>query len=235
MKLIFSVLDRHELWPHFRDYYQAQGVTQFLCVSYGPVLDGVTTIRANIPQQEFTGIGDAQKHNAVMRQHVRPYEWCIIADLDEFHKVPGMTLVQAIQQAQADGANHIKGHFHDRVTADGSIPEQLEDDIWQQFPLATNATQVVSGGWMKKVVAVKGSLRINGGHHALHDDCKAQGKLWQTWAQVHHFKWWGPNPARFFPSRFKGKPVYRQELEKLASYFQENGRININDLKVLPQ
>ena len=136
MKLIFSVLDRHELWPTFRDYYRSMGITQFLCVSYGPKLDGVTAhFPAHIPPKEFNGPHDALNHNYIIDRCIQPDEWYAIADLDEFTVFPdGSTLIDATRRATKDGANLICSTFRDRITADGSIPTVLEDDIWKQFP-----------------------------------------------------------------------------------------------------
>jgi hypothetical protein len=229
MKLIFSVLDRHELWPIFRDYYKAQGITQFLCVTYGPRLNGVTHIPAPIPPREFNGDRDAQFHNAVIDEYVKPSEWYAIADLDEFVVFPdGSTLCEAVARATKDGANLIWGNFRDRITADGSIPTQLEQDIWKQFPLKTNATEALTGGCSTKITAAVGKLHLRGGHHNITDESWKQGKRWQTYSEVHHFKWWG----ELLAPRFKALPCYQQELDQLEQHIQANNGININDLEV---
>jgi len=234
MKLIFSVLDRHELWPIFRDYYKAQGITQFLCVTYGPRLDGATHILSHVPPEEFNGERDADHHNAVIDNYVEPDEWYAIADLDEFVVFPdGSTLCEAVARATKDGANLIWGNFRDRITADGSIPTQLEKDIWKQFPLKTNATTALTGGCSTKITAAVGKLHLRSGHHNITDESwRCGARRWQTHSEVHHFKWWGENLTQFLSSRFKALPFYQQELDKLRQYIQANNGININDLEV---
>jgi len=232
MKIIFSVLDRYDLWPHFRKHYQAQGVTQFVCVSYGPQLPGTLTVNAGITPCDFTGQKDALLHNSLIYRIIEPDEWFIIADLDEFAEVPNMSLREATQEAQSAGANHIRGIFYDRVTANGSIPTHLEDNIWQQFPLSTNATSVICGGWAEKMVAIHGKIPVNGGHHDVHETVSEQYKRqWPTIAHVHHFKWWGKDMARFFWTRTHEPGIYRVELQRLVQHFNQHQGLDLTILK----
>ncbi len=224
MKLIFSVLDRTDLWPHFRAHYQTQGITQFLCITYGPQLDGAIMIPASIPKQSFTGVNDATQHNRVLQQFVSPNEWCAIADLDEFSIVDegNSTLVDACRQAQADGCNVISGVMQDRLTKDGHFPAHLEADIWTQFPLQLDITNRVLGGCKDKVVCLKGWVRVGGGHHY---PIKADTVFpWHIKATVHHFKWWGANPTQFFTHRInEGKGQwYTNELQRLATHLEQH-------------
>jgi hypothetical protein len=223
-------LDRYELWPHFKRHYEQQGVTQFICVSYGPQLPGTYTIQANVPVAKFTGNLDATLHNNVIQRVIEPNEWFLIADLDEFAILPGMTLAQATRQADADGANCIKGLFADRITADGSFPAQLENDIWQQFPLCTNATERICGGCPTKIVAIKGPTPVSGGHHIL---ASAAPMPWVFNAWTHHFKWWGTNPGQFFWNRFEEPGYYRVELMRLRQHLEKHDGIDITFLKQL--
>lgn len=234
MKLIFSVLDRYELWPHFKRHYEAQGVTQFICVSYGPKLPGTYTIEAKVPVAQFSGELDAALHNSVIKRVIEPGEWFIIADLDEFAVVPGMSLAQVVQKADAGGYNIIRGLFADRVTADGSLPAELEEDIWQQFPLTTDATEYICEGCPKKMVAIKGPLPVSGGHHILKQGTPAEVyNIMPENAWVHHFKWWGPNPAEFFWNRFDEQGLYREELKMMLAHFEKHGGIDTTPLRHL--
>lgn len=234
MKLIFSVLDRHDLWPHFRKHYEAQGVTQFLCVTYGPRLDGVTHIPATIPPESFSGIHDAQFHNNVLDMYVRPSEWCVVADLDEFIVVPDMTLREAASCAQREGANYVRGQFYDRLTADGSLPAELDDDIWTQFPLSTNVTQVIARGCVEKVTIIRGDTRVAGGHHAL---ATTPVYPWKTMSKVYHFKWWG-NDDNFFLTRWhnarESAHPYAHEKEDTVEHLHTHKNcIDLSKLQIL--
>jgi len=224
MKLIFSVLDRTDLWPHFQAHYQAQGVTQFLCITYGPKLDGAIMIPASISSQSFTGVNDANQHNRVIQQFVSQNEWCVIADLDEFAIVNdgSSTLIDACTQAQKQHYNVITGVMLDRVTRDGHFPANLEENIWQQFPIGMNVTGSIVGGCIDKVVCLQGNIRVGGGHH--YPLQNAHVRQWHKKINVHHFKWWGTNPTQFFLKRIhEGKEQpYTQELNRLNEYLCNN-------------
>jgi hypothetical protein len=229
MKLIFSALDDIRLWPHFKDHYVQQGISQFLCVSYGPRPDGALIIPASIPPSLFTGDNDAVQHNAVIDRYVCRDEWCIIADLDEFAEFPGTTLLQEVRVAEKYGANVVMGTFRDRITEDGDFPAHLGPDIWSQFPLQTNATESLTSGWPHKVIVFRGTKRVGSGHHTvIHHE---NAKVWRNNGIVHHFKWWG-NPRRF-GVRFDEQGVYRAELNRLEKYLASNNyRINLADITV---
>jgi hypothetical protein len=195
----------------------------------------VTHIPATVPPESFSGILDAQAHNSVLDMYVRPGEWCVMADLDEFMIVPGMTLREAASGASRDGANHIAGYVYDRITEDGSIPTELEDDIWKQFPVSTNATHAICGGCINKAAIIRGDTRVSGGCHTLIT------QPLQPWpkhlASVYHFKWWSNDPT-FFVRRWKeaqesGHP-YAHEKKILVDYLDENnGRIDLSKLEIL--
>lgn len=231
MKIIFSVLDRYDLWPHFRSYYQAQGITQFVCVSYGPRLPGTIHIDANLPPSEFTGSEDALRHNKVIQDIIKPDEWFFIADLDEFIQMEGTTLVNGIQVAQEAGANCIQGIFNDRITPDGSFPAKLEDDIWKQFPIRANVTEKICGGLQIKLVALRGPTPVNSGHHTVREDVDKSSMLrLNVFAKVHHFKWWGENVGDFFWNRTDEPGLYRVELSKLTEHFKKHNGIDLTVL-----
>jgi hypothetical protein len=145
-----------------------------------------------------------------------------------------MTLAQATQQADSDGANYIKGLFADRITADGSFPAQLEDDIWQQFPLCTDVTERVCDGCPKKIVAIKGPTPVGGGHHIFDDAIPTPYyKPWAPNAWIHHFKWWGPNPEQFFWDRFDEQGLYRTELVLMLEHLRKHDGIDTTNLRQL--
>lgn len=232
MKLIFSVLDRADIWPQFRRYYQSQGVTEFLCVSYGPQLDGVAhTFKSPIEHHQFTGRADADCHNEVINRMVRPDEWCIVADLDEFYSVPGMSLIDTIHLAQREKCNHIRGIFYDRITADGHLPAKLEPNLWKQFPWSVNASEVISGGCIHKICAMRGDMRVAQGHHAVITNPR---RPLNRLAKVYHFKWWAPDPTNWFGDRPMTDKLYKSEMTRLDAHLkQHSGYLDTSVLSTL--
>lgn len=246
MKLFFSVVDRIDLWPHFRRHYEQQGVTEFFCLTYGSdgnrniLDDDVTHWEINIPKTDYTGKQDSINQNIFIAMNVHPMEWFVVADLDEFHVVPGMTLIDAARLAEADGTHYIQGRFFDRVTADGHLPAQLEDDIWNQFPLSTNATVVVAHGETNKISVARGDCRFNAGHHWLSNAWKRNHPKWKPWktkSKTYHFKWWGgdgtgESVAQFFDRRYHDLAPYRRELNNLFTHVRTHDGINVEALKI---
>lgn len=244
MKIFFSVVDRIDLWPHFRRHYEAQGVTEFFCLTYGPngdrnILDNdVTHWEINIPKVDYVGKKDTINQNCFIGMHVHPKEWFVIADLDEFHVVPDMTLLQAARHAEAEGCHYIQGRFYDRVTANGHLPAELENDIWKQFPLSTNATVVVSHGEINKVSVARGDVRFSAGHHYVHGRRRNDKKIpWEVNSKTYHFKWWGgqgggKSVAQFFNDRYVDLPPYLREKANLTEHFHEHDGIDVSALKI---
>ncbi len=112
---------------------------------------------------------------------------------------------------------------------------ELEDDIWTQFPLCTDATEFICGGCPKKIIAIKGPVPVDGGHHIFSRSQVplAHYKPWLTNGWIHHFKWWGPNPERFFWNRFDEQGLYREELSLMLKHFREHGGIDTTQLRHL--
>ncbi len=240
MKLVFSVLDRCDLWPQFKAHYEAQGITEFICVSYGPKIPGTKHIESQIPASKFNGYVHADVHNRVVKNHIKIGEWFIVADLDEFSVIPGISLQQATEQADIDGATFIQGLFSDRLTIDGSFPAQLQDNIWEQFPICTDITSSINKGACAKIVAIKGPMPVCAGHHDLDKSLISKTSYVPStmcpW--VHHFKWWGVNPCEFFWGRGNEKDCrqtyYRQELVRMIKHLNDNnGKFNAESFRQL--
>lgn len=192
LPVIFSVDRKADLLPHFVRHYRNQGVTDFVCVAWEG--SDLSFIREHLPERSlivdpavpfFLGYQDSHLQLQV-RHHHAPSSWCVVADLDEMHEVPGFTLREAVDAASAAGADAIVGEFVDRVTMDGSIPEHLEDDLWQQFPLQTRMTLRIKTWAIHKVLAVAPGVDWSSGHH-----CYERGKEWAHYGRCHHFTWWG--------------------------------------------
>lgn len=193
LPVIFSIEDDARLLPHFIRHYTTEGCTEFLACLWSDM--NIPQVRAHlravahriipVPGRFATGRSDSDFQDQVRRAHVAPDQWYVIADMDEFHRVPGFTLAEAVKRAAAAGAVAIAGEFVDRVTLDGSLPQELAADVWRQFPLETEMTKRLLTGCTRKVLAARGDQAVNAGHHD-HD-----GEAWAHRGRVHHFKWWG--------------------------------------------
>ena len=138
------------------------------------------------------------------------YDWIIVADSDEFHEYPGGNVEQFLRKMDKKGVNVVNGVFLDRVSSDGKLLELSSSiPLFKRFPLGCRLHLNFDLGTPKKVMAFKGFLRINRGHHrlALCWFWERRGYLhitpWQSCPpveideikplkhrlNVHHFKW----------------------------------------------
>jgi len=137
-------------------------------------------------------------------------DWIIVADSDEFHEYPTRDVNQFLKDLDRQKINIVNGIFLDRVSHDGLLKEPSdESDIFEQFLLGCQLHRSFSLGTPKKVMAFKGTLRINRGHHRIAlcwfwkrrnyldltpwNSCPPQNltelKPYEKKLNVHHFKW----------------------------------------------
>jgi len=137
-------------------------------------------------------------------------DWIIVADSDEFHEYPSKDVKLFLEKLDSQNINVVNGIFLDRVSRNGELVElQSEVHLFKQFELGCRFHRNFNLGTPKKVMAFKGTLRINRGHHRLAlcwfwdrrnyldltpwKSCppnnatkiKPYGKI----LNVHHFKW----------------------------------------------
>ena len=131
----------------------------------------------------------------------KPYDWWVIADIDEFHLYPNDDLQKLIGDCDENGWNIVRGGFIDRVGENGNFPELVKDkNIFVQFPAMTFFRYIMSDACPNKICVIKGGIQITNGQHY----AKINGQTtwrWQGWnhpliapidshtVQVHHFKW----------------------------------------------
>ncbi|CAL6332099.1 unnamed protein product [Bathycoccus prasinos] len=137
-------------------------------------------------------------------------DWIIVADSDEFHEYPTRDVNQFLEDLDTKKVNIVNGIFLDRVSEDGLLKEPSnKSDIFEQFILGCKLHKSFRLGTPKKVMAFKGALRINRGHHRIAlcwfwnrrnyldltpwNSCPPKNliemKPYKMRLNVHHFKW----------------------------------------------
>ena len=187
MKLITAIIRPDALFGFFLKYYTRQGVTEFYVITE-------STERPALPYTlhwvQRPNVWDWQNNEALFNQlrqeHVRPDEFFVIADADEFHRTPFPDFHALVASLKAEGAD-FQGHgMLDRVAADGSIPEIVADrPLDEQFPVGALFTQHVLFATHGKASVARGDRVILLGHH----DTAGRAAKTQHW--THHFKWHG--------------------------------------------
>mmetsp|Transcript_24751 Transcript_24751/g.78237 ORF Transcript_24751/g.78237 Transcript_24751/m.78237 type:complete len:248 (+) Transcript_24751:1705-2448(+) len=98
---------------------------------------------------------------------VKNDDWVLTVDSDEFHEYP-MFLPAFLAKCDKKGYNFVRGNFADRTTSSGKLSNlRPNKSIWKQYPLECQITNSLGLGTPKKIMAYKGFLRINRGHHRL--------------------------------------------------------------------
>ncbi|CAL6339127.1 unnamed protein product [Bathycoccus prasinos] len=168
-------------------------------------------------------------------------DWILVADSDEFHEYPNHNVTSFLSRMDTHGYNVVNGIFLDRVSSTGSLLELKDDEnIFKKFELGCRFHRLFHLGTPKKVMAFRGYLRINRGHHRLAlcwfwvrrnylhltpwAECPPQKhiaiKPFEKRLNVHHFKWMkGQYSATLHKANvWKGTPVensYRTVLKHL--------------------
>jgi hypothetical protein len=130
MKLIVLIgTDYHlELLPHFLAHYSRIGVDLFLCGLHGQRRSEARELLAKYQFEVVADFGTEpyadqlnnqwmERFNEVRRQRVVPGEWCLYADVDEFHEYPADFLASLDPHINA-----VMGWWVERLaTSDGQL------------------------------------------------------------------------------------------------------------------
>jgi glycosyltransferase involved in cell wall biosynthesis len=203
MKLIVNIGTDYHLncLIHFLKHYTDIGVELFLCGIHGNHLDKARRILANYPVEIVACFGDVRfdevssrywkdNFNAIRRQHVRPDEWCLYADVDEFHEYPPGFFAELDPQINA-----VRGKWIERLaTHDGQFRPCLpEGNIGQQYPYGTRE---IFCGISQKIMAARGDLEVVFGYHWITGGSD-KPVYYKKWLNVHHFRWDDLAPAKY--------------------------------------
>lgn len=194
MKMLLNIAHDVALLDHFYEHYKVMGITEFHIgilegaewlhqVERWAFKKGIRTHRFKM-EDRMQGARDSVDQNDTRKAVIDPGEWYAVADLDEFVVfASGKSFPEMVDAAQICGCNVVTGGMYDRITADGELPEELWENIWDQFPVCLELTKHLVGGNSSKMVLARGDVVITHGHHA---DPSVQSL---HVAQVHHFKW----------------------------------------------
>ncbi len=185
---------------------------------------------------------------------LRPYDWWIVADDDEFHVYPRQ-IKDIIEECEEWKCTYVTGAFLDRIGENGKFPVINDDsDVWKKFPLVGSFRLPVSNACPNKIPLVKGHVEItNGQHYAKIRGETTYGDRWTyakekgfpairqhpiypdlntgVFIQVHHFKWDITVVNRLKDvSDIKEDYTYHEEYKRMFDYILDNNmKIDITD------
>jgi len=237
MRIITTVYRHADLLPHFLEFYQSQGIREFLIgVHDQPHTEtwrqvqaytrGVPARTLTSPYAEFAAEHDVALKNHLKDTFVSGDEWGAVADLDEFHEYPE-PLAELLEKADQEGADCVIGHFLDRLADDGSLATLTEGLLWDQYPIGADLTANVLQAATQKVMLFKGRKPLGSGHHYVEN-----GVAYSKTGTVHHFKWNSFTIERLAElydlQTRQGKP-WTVETRRFFDYWSEHQRIDLED------
>lgn len=240
-----------DLLPHFLEHYTKLGVDEIL-VAVGirtgnqpeeNITSKVFKICRDYPTRMFPFSYDKYscqnnlewRKNMKVEAGVKPDDWCLHADLDEFYTFPA-ALSDVIREMEAANDWAVRGFILDRVARDGSLPPiEKETSIWDQFPIGCHITGPFLHANTQKIMLCRGKVWVNGPH----DDTKG---AYNTRIPVgdakdyiaHHFRW-NANLLKQIDSRLEENnvgPKYNSELKAFRTHWNEYHRLPIDLPKV---
>ena len=128
-----------------------------------------------------------QRVHMVLSSHVKPEDWVIHPDSDEFFQFP-MDLSQLVSVMNNQGFNAAQGFLIDRLSEDGKIKNVTEEkNISDQFPDRANLCNLIGLSGVKLMI-YRGNLRANNGSGQIHQQCEPHTRythgsnqsLWKT-------------------------------------------------------
>jgi hypothetical protein len=229
---------------HYKDFVDDIFVVVYLSSDKDRVLSEVTEITKELNidihkttvEEPFNWERVTQLYNQT--KMLKPYDWWIVADDDEFHVYP-CSITEMVDLCEEHNFRYISGAFLDRIGEGGRFPKINDDsDIWKEFPLAGSFRLPVSNACPNKIPISKGFVEItNGQHYAKIGSYDTYGDRWNNiyrsphFIQVHHFKWDISVIGRLREvSRIKKDYTYHEEYKRMFDYILDNNmKIDIKD------
>jgi hypothetical protein len=237
---------RHML-NHYKDIVDEIFVVVYLSSDKDRVLSEVTEITKELNidihkttvEEPFNWERVTELYNET--KMLRPYDWWIVADDDEFHLYP-KPVKNILEECEEYGYHFVTGAFLDRIGEGGRFKNVYDDsDIWNLFSLAGSFRNHVSNACPNKVPLVKGHVEItNGQHYVKIKGEDTYGDRWKhrrryppdrVFIQVHHFKWDLSVVSRLKDvSSIKKDYTYHEEYRRMFDYILDNNmKIDITD------
>ncbi len=236
--VITTIFGDHHLLEHFVNHYCDLGVDRILVLvnSWNDMKlpsDLPSMVEVVGEYSQFcTGIHLTSRENEVIRNRCDPSDPVIYADLDELYTYP-KPLLEMVSDMSLGKFDFVMGRFADRVTSDGSIPQHIADNIWEQFPFQTDLTAKIIKVLDTKVLLNRACMGINAGHHSVVSEYRYI--RYRESGIAHHFKWQGQVVERVktLKSIYEadGKPN-AVKMQLLLDWLGDPPRIKLEDLTV---
>ncbi len=135
----------------------------------------------------FTAQALREHHDRLQQEHCREDDWVVWTDIDEFQIYPG-EFKSLLRLADTLGIDYFRGHFVDRVAADGKLKDfEPGEPVWTQYPRRFRPDPRIPLGITEKVTCARPQVRLNPGNHfPVNEEIL---RYYSEQVEVHHFKW----------------------------------------------
>lgn len=249
-----TIYEGIELLPHFLRHYTRLGVDEiFVAVGIrrntdflldeappGNIAAAVIDVCRDFPTRVYPFSYDqyaTNPQNEPLRRRikaeagVRPNDWCIHADLDEFYTFP-TRLRDITDEMEKRNDWALAGWLIDRTTRDGTMPPILAaPSIGEQFPWGCHLTDRLLNANIRRIMLCRGKVRVNGSHDDTENAYFESVPIGNKEDYVcHHFKWCESLQQRIRQRLAESgiRPIYRRECEDLMKTLN-NGRLPVDD------
>ena len=269
-----GVADDLPLLPHFIRHYAELGVQR---KSMHVILNAATADDPNLDVarelvrdlgvahceiwiEAYTSDGMWARRRDIQARTVTAEDWCINADVDEFHEYP-LPLHEFLTECDRMGVNAVSGVFIDRLAPGGRLIEVApEPFVLDQFPIRCEVTYSLFGsgkyhglGGTMKLMAMRGQIMPRRGGHGpkghpdivhLYADVldfyvflMKPAQRFRVPTKVHHVHWTASLPGRLqrrldTPGASKGGSEYgRKQLDHIRS----NNGIDLSQVAIDPE
>ena len=181
----------------------------------------------NLTYKYETVRDNVRKLRRYIRKLVKPKEWFMVADPDEFHEFPA-PIYTIIEDCEKRKRTCHKGKFVDRFAKDGSIPPIKPDlPLSEQFPIQGDISKIISFGHNdKKLVLIRGP-QFRSPHW--HPNSTSHFPI-----KVHHYKWTDNSISRLKlrAERYKRRKFrWWQYSQEILDYLEKHKRFPIKELQ----
>lgn len=239
-----------ELLPEFVQHYkQAKVDLFFISVHIKPgtpneqrddIIARVNEILSNFGERLYDIFDDdydsfrLRRFQENIRQKIEnDVDWVVWADADELHEYQS-ALTDVVRKLDATGFRALGGRLVDRLPRDG---KPMGESLWARFPLGSNLTEKILGGWVQKIALARSRLSVSVGHHYV---AKQDGEIDLSLpviysVPVHHFKWDNKVVDRLrdrLEDDWKKRCFWWTESERAIQWVRGDGSIPLDGLSV---
>jgi hypothetical protein len=217
---------------HFARYYRKLGVTDFHLLLHSPEKNykNNASIYRILEQESISAdrkifgpwnVAIKSEYINSVLETINKNDWVITADLDEFYTFPIKPLKKFFTLCDKKNISIVRGTMVDRIAYNGSLKEvELSPCIWRQFPLSSKITSQIRKGNVYKILAHKGHMRTDPGHHSIING-HIPGKAFLSYKCVHHFRW-TKSLKEDFGYRMINVCHHRSELNNVLEHIKLN-------------